>query len=111
MLRGVFRFREAMRYLRKVTDPQIATQHIELFISIAIEPGLSQSELIGRTQSSQGAVSRNTKSLKERYGLIEITIDSKTTYIFLSEKGKEVAEALNNIIEGAQTQQEEVHAV
>lgn len=101
----VFRTVEEFRKM----NPDMQIQAVATFALVALQPGITIKELRERTGTVQSTCSRNVALLSEGYhngkagyGLVEAQpdpYDSRRKVVFLTAKGKRVAETLNAIFE------------
>lgn len=104
---GAIRFLAALREV----DPFIPTQMAECLLTVALQPGLTMSELSDRTGLAQSSCSRNIAALskwhrlgKEGHDLVEAMEDPherRRKIIFLTPKGaKVVQKAIQQLVPG-----------
>ena len=109
---------KAVKYFREVlNNAQPPLQHLEMFLTVAEEDGLTQIQLQDRLDSLQGTTSRNVAKLSVRLvadpnnpgrkvlsgpDLLETrpAREAKQTGVYLSKHGKEVLAEIQKILGG-----------
>jgi len=92
--------RQAIREMRK-SDPWMGVQTVEVFLAIALKPGLTMKEIAEVTGLAQSSCSRNVALLSKYHRLKKAGADLVETYedpaerrrkiVFLNERGIEKA--------------------
>jgi DNA-binding MarR family transcriptional regulator len=102
-LKDAFRAINFIKYFRAI-EPEMPSQHVEVFLTIAARPGIATKELMQAVEISQSSMSRATRALSERqlngsegHHLIEAKtdpLDSRILQWSLTPGGAAVYEAL-----------------
>jgi len=105
-------FRAGLRLMRTVS-PQIRASQIELLITVALRPGINQTELAVECELTLSAISRAVDVLSVHgrkdgrstaLGLLEarpVADDERTMAVYLTPKGQQILKLLQEINHGS----------
>lgn len=107
-MKTLWKFVKCLEEMRKL-DPEIQAQTISCFVTVAMHPGITMKDLGERVGISQASTSRNIAALSKVHRLnrpghdlvtaTEDPVERRRKVVYLTDKGKRVAESLKDIMD------------
>jgi hypothetical protein len=113
MKQELYIFSNAIELLRRRVNKDLPSQHIALLLAVAMQPGITMTELCTQLDMPQGSVSRNvklmshfcansgTKVTKNGYGLLKTDQAEVSRYrlsVFLTAEGERLVQKLAQVV-------------
>lgn len=96
---NIYRIAETLKVVREHTDnDKFLMQHFLIIITVMLQDGCTQADLVLATGLPKSNISRNVNILHDRYGLVDLHTEERNRQsVKLSTKGRQLKQKLEAV--------------